>query len=486
MRRWVTLWISVGLVLPAPAAAHEIADGSATVIDTDMGLDDAVTLAMALQSPRERIVSIVACEGVAGRDTGIAYVERMVALFNRGDIALYAPVRTGAAKSAPAFRAFAEQAVSQALPGEAKRIRRPFAADAYVSEGGPTVVLVLGPLTNLAAALRDKPAIKDGIAHVVVAGGPEAATSWNAGFDPEALAAVKASGVSLTFVVGGEAARKPACWRAEELAFGAGTSIGEQFVRRLLADARVRRHYMERFASFHDELVFLYYAEAGLFSGSAEGKGVVAAKDGAGITGLFVRLIEEGRQRKDRVVFVDGVLPNEVFRKEVRQRKAGIIAKNGEVEWFAQILMNELHEHLGAYSVIGVKMGLRAAELLNAPQHGMRVVSHTAARPPVSCLNDGIIVSTGCTPGRGLFRHDPGPPGSAKVTFEYNGRRITLAIKQAYRERIRAKIKSLLDKHKLEDPAYWDGVRRFGLNIWEHWHRRELFDVVDAGVESER
>ncbi len=48
-------------------------------------------------------------------------------------------------------------------------------------------------------------------------------------------------------------------------------------------------------------------------------------------------------------------------------------------------------------------MGLRAAELLNAPPHAMTIVSSAPPTQPVSCLNDGLLVATGSTPGRGLF-----------------------------------------------------------------------------------
>ena len=199
----------------------------------------------------------------------------------------------------------------------------------------------------------------------------------------------------------------------------------------------------------------------------------------AGINNLFTRLLIDGRQGKDRVVFVEGSLPDGVLQKDVRDRKAGIIEKNGQTEWFAQLLMNEMHEHLGAYSVIGVKMGLRAAELLNAPQHGMRVISHIKPGPPASCLNDGVIVATGCTPGRALYSYEPREPATIAVSFECNGRRIMLELKEEYRLKIRNRIKELLEKHTLEDHEYWHGVRESGLDIWENWHRRDLFEVIE-------
>jgi pyrimidine-specific ribonucleoside hydrolase len=167
-----------------------------------------------------------------------------------------------------------------------------------------------------------------------------------------------------------------------------------------------------------------------------------------------------------------------MLQEDVRERRDAIIAANGEDEWFAMLLLNELHAHLGAYSILGVKMGLRAAELLNAPPHSVVVVSRAPATQPVSCLNDGLLVGTGSTPGRGLFVHEPGAAGTVEASFAYNRRRVTLRLKDDYRDRIRARIGELLGQYSLADQGYWDGVRVFGLEIWQDWHRRDLFEVT--------
>ncbi|MBU0638621.1 MAG: nucleoside hydrolase [Planctomycetes bacterium] len=466
-------------LLAAPAHAHDVVGGPVVVIDTDMGLDDAVTLALALQCPQINIGAIVACEGVAGREQAVTHVERMVELFNRRDIPVYAAPAEESDKPVPPFRSFAVGAVGAALPPPVPPFHQPFAPTAYLVEGHQTTVLVLGPLTNLAAALHANPDLRKHIAAVIVAGGPDPAESWNAAYDRAALAAVLDSDLPLKFVAPGPAGHKPVAWRQGELHLGRGTSIAESFFERLLSATRVREHYLERFASFHDELAFLYVVDATPFAPTAAAA-VLAPRDNQRLLELFTRCLVDGRQQKRRVVFADGPLPEQILRADVRQRQAAIIAKNGETEWFAQLLMNELHEHLGAYSVIGVKMGLRAAELLNAPQHAMQVTAFTPAGPPVSCINDGIIVATGCTPGRVLFTHVPGPPDTLRVRFTYNGRELTLTLKQEYRQKIRNEITRLLKHHTLADAAYWDGVRLFGLEIWENWHRQDLFAVVET------
>lgn len=479
--RYCLYGLLIVLIAALPTAAHDVENVPTVVIDSDLGIDDAVTLALALQCPQIRIAGVVACEGVTGRDASARTLGRMLNEFNRGDVPLYAAVAAGADKPAPPFRGLAEQTIGKALQGTPKN-PLPFTPKAYVDKrNDKTVVLALGPLTNIAAALKED-AVRNGIAAIMVQGPPDASKNWNIGRDPDAFAVVRGSGVRLQFVEAGPAATKPQAWKTNNGPSGQRTSIGEGLVARLFSDPSFVEHYTQgMLAQFTDELVFIACLDHDLFEMTEDGAGngqTLRPRDRNAILGCIMAILSEGRQAKNRVVFTGGSLPDTILQPDVRMRKAGMLTKNGETEWFAQLLMNELHEHLGSYSIIGVKMGLRAAELLNAPQHGMQVVSYSAAQPPVSCLNDGIIVATGSTPGRALFRHEPGPVGSTRVSFTCNGRQVTLSVKDEYRKKVQATIDELRKTHTLEDAEYWDGVRKASLDIWENWHRRDLFDIV--------
>jgi len=467
------------LVLVNAALAHEGEQPTPLVIDTDMGLDDAVALAVALQSPHVEIAAIVACEGAAGGQTAVAHLERMLDLFNRPDIPLYSSVTIASSKPAPPFRQFAEHAVRAALPTEAKPRRQPFSAEAYAQPASLTV-LALGPLTNLAAALQTTPAIKERIGRMIIAGPADPQKNWNLSYDPQAWHAVRASGLKLEFVADG-APCKPESWRQTAPAIGRNTSLGANFIRHLLAEAGVREHYVSRWPGFSDELTFLYCTDPDLFARNGQG-GVFIPRDPQALFATFAHDVANGRQHKRRVVLNDLALPEEMLCADLRQRREAIIAKNGEIEWFLELLTSELHDHLGAYSLIGAKMGLRAAELLNAPPHAMKVTSYSAAMPPVSCMNDGLIVASGSTPGRGLYKHEPGDAGSTRVRFEYNGRALVLSLKPEYSARIAADVRRLEREFGLARREYWEGVRRVALEIWENWHRGEIFEVLPGEV----
>jgi inosine-uridine nucleoside N-ribohydrolase len=473
-RALLGLAVAVVFVAAGPVAAHEDRASSPVVVDTDLGLDDVVALAMILQDPDLEVVAAIAGDGVADATTSADQLTRLVGGVNRGDVSVFA-APGDPAFPAPAFRSRAGRAIDAALPHGRATAALPFAQQAYLDAGHRTTVLALGPLTRIADAIEAEPALVDGIERVVVSGDPSDHDDWNLAADPDALEAIHSAAVEVVFVRPGDRGAKPAGWYTDHLEGGQHTSLGEAMLDRLLADPEVRVHYLDTLAAFHDELAALYLIKPELFDEVDDG--IVEPGNAAAAAAAIADALSRGRQRKDRVVFIDGPLPAAVLQDDVRARRDAILAANGPDEWFAQLLLNELHEHLGAYSIIGVKMGLRAAELLNAPQHAMTVVSSAPASQPVSCLNDGLLVSTGSTPGRGLFNHIPGPPGTVEASFTYNGRTVHLRLKVEYRVDIRTAIGELLEHFTLDDDEYWDGVRQLGLDIWQDWHRRDLFDI---------
>ncbi len=475
--RRLAVLAAVLLATAIPCASHDEEMRTPIIIETDLGLDDVVSLAMVLQSSSLEVAAVIANEGGAAPMTATEQLGGLLNFFNRGDVPLYRAMEESTA-AAPECRLRAQAIIGGALPDTATADPMAFTPRAYTIDGQRSTVLALGPLTQLTAALEAEPETAGGISRIIVAGDPERNDSWNLAWDPDAVVRVRKSGIPVVFVRPGPHGAKPSGWSPTHPSAAATTSLGATLVERMLEPPDARNHYLEDLSSFHDELVVLYLEAPGLFEEISPG--IVQPRASADASGTIAELLRRGRQHKDRVVFVDGPLPGEILRPDVLARREAILASNGSDEWFAQLLLNELHEHLGAYSIIGVKMGLRAAELLNAPQHAMTIVSSAPPSQPVSCLNDGLLVSTGSTPGRGLFTHLPGPPGTVEASFSYNGRTIVMRLKDSYRAKIVAAIQDLLARFTLEDDGYWLGVRELGLDIWQGWHRCDLFEVASA------
>jgi len=164
---------------------------------------------------------------------------------------------------------------------------------------------------------------------------------------------------------------------------------------------------------------------------------------------------------------------------DIEQSVNMIITKYGIDEWTSGVLANELHRHLGVFAIIGVKMGIRAREYFNTGVDEFKVVSSAGSIPPLSCMNDGIQVSTGATPGHGLLtvRNDSLPIPA--VEFTYMNRKIRLTLKPEITEKITSELKEINFIYGLDSNIYWELVRKNSIKYWLDYDRHEIFIIEE-------
>jgi pyrimidine-specific ribonucleoside hydrolase len=160
-----------------------------------------------------------------------------------------------------------------------------------------------------------------------------------------------------------------------------------------------------------------------------------------------------------------------------------VIERHGLEEWKAVFLTNELHRHLGIYSILGAKMGIRARELLRASVDELQVESHAGVKPPLSCMNDGLQVATGASLGRGTIRVEarPGRPGAV---FRHDDVILRLALKRAVGARIRADIRHTVSRFGKLTPEYFKQIRRLSLTYWYEMDRTKIFEESTDQAEG--
>ena len=166
-------------------------------------------------------------------------------------------------------------------------------------------------------------------------------------------------------------------------------------------------------------------------------------------------------------------LPDDIL--SIRQET---IDRFGLPEWEKCVLTNLVHGHLGIYSILGVKMGLLAMELLGADAHhpAVSVLSFAGNVPPMSCLNDGLQIGTGSTLGRGLISISPSTPSRPEAQFTFAGKTILLRLKPAFARQIEEDIRQAGERFG-QTPAYWQAVREAALRYWSTWDRRQIFEI---------
>ena len=197
------------------------------LIDTDTASDDAVALIMALRSPD---VSVLAITVVAGN----VPVEQATqnALYTVELCASTVPVFSGAA--APLIRPLEDAVWFHGRDGlgdhgyqpAARTAAAGFAVDAMVRTvaSNPGIeIITLGPLTNLALALRQWPQLAASVSRCVVMGGAPCcegnvtpAAEFNFWVDPEAARVVLRSQLPIE-LVGWQLSRGPAVVNAAEM-----------------------------------------------------------------------------------------------------------------------------------------------------------------------------------------------------------------------------------------------------------------------------
>ncbi|MEE4114941.1 MAG: nucleoside hydrolase [Marinilabiliaceae bacterium] len=155
-----------------------------------------------------------------------------------------------------------------------------------------------------------------------------------------------------------------------------------------------------------------------------------------------------------------------------------IISKHGDEEWRAAVLTNEIHQHLGIYSIVGVKMGIRAREFFKVGVDQMKVVSYAGSEPPLSCLNDGIQVSTGATIGHGLIEVQTENTGPA-VKFSYMGKSITIKLKDELAAELKVELQDLVLVNGLDSDIYWELLRQRAILYWKNLDRNEIFEISE-------
>ena len=120
-----------------------------------------------------------------------------------------------------------------------------------------------------------------------------------------------------------------------------------------------------------------------------------------GVKEALYDMINDTYVSERNVVFNRFPDQREMFNYDVRPIMDSAIARYGYDEWKANVMTDEFHGHLGVFSIVGAKMGIKAREFFGVGPDMLEVITYAGTEPPYSCLNDGIQVSTGATLGIG-------------------------------------------------------------------------------------
>jgi pyrimidine-specific ribonucleoside hydrolase len=174
-------------------------------------------------------------------------------------------------------------------------------------------------------------------------------------------------------------------------------------------------------------------------------------------------------------VFKDFPVDTALYKPDYARMLVETIMKFGFIEWKAICMTNEIHGHTGIYSIIGAKMGIRAMEYFNAGINNLAVTTFAGDTPPLSCLNDGIQISTGATIGQGLITVSDSIASSPSAIFEFNHQRVHFTLNPEIAQQMRDEIRYGVDNYGLQSAEYWIYIEKLAAEYWAKFDRNEIF-----------
>jgi inosine-uridine nucleoside N-ribohydrolase/formylmethanofuran dehydrogenase subunit E len=468
-----------------PAQPLPVKSNHTVIIDTDCAIDDMRAISLLLARPEIIIKAILLSDGSLPPCEGSEKVCSLLHEFNYDNI----PVACGEIIKGvnPPWREFNRQINWGKTPMNRVTDLKAadFLAEILRTSNDKIILISLGPLTNIAQLIKKNPSLLPKIEKIIWYNeSVKPLEGFNYECDRASADIAFNSGVRIDVISN---------LKNESAFFDLSVfEVCKQLKTRLatiLYSAHRQQAVYEKLKQNHfrlcDELVALYLTNPELF-----GMNIITDKlnvrfnkeyDIKGVREAICDMINGIYISERNVVFNRFPVNRELYSYDVRQIIDSAIARYGYDEWKANVMTDEFHGHLGVFSIVGAKMGIKARELLGAGPDMLEVLSYAGSRPPYSCLNDGIQVSTGATLGMGTIHLAADSTVRPSAVFTYKGRSIRISLKMEYLNKVDADINEGIIKFGLMDDGYWKLIRNNALKYWVEWDRNKIFEITETG-----
>jgi pyrimidine-specific ribonucleoside hydrolase len=186
------------------------------------------------------------------------------------------------------------------------------------------------------------------------------------------------------------------------------------------------------------------------------------------------KLLVSATQTNNRV-FISFPVDTALYKQNYSSMVNYTIKKYGLIEWKAITMTNEIHGHTGIYSIIGAKMGVRAMEYFNVGVNNMYVTTFAGKKPPLSCFNDGIQISTGATIGQGLISISDSVSNIPSAMFEFNNQKIQVSLKEEIARQMQNEIKYGIKTFGLLTDKYWLYIEELAIKYWRDFNKHRKY-----------
>jgi len=422
--------------------AHPWKPSHFVIVDTDGGLDDMKALCMLLSSPDVRVMAITVTQGFRSEEETYSKVRNMLNEFHHEGVIVVRSNDAGKVIS-----------------------------DAINNESSPIVFLALGSLKTVEENMNAVPGFKKKIKLIIWSNnGLPGTKGYNYNISPESAERVLADSIPVVVAgAGGEAFY-------DENTISEIAGVNTRYARKVTEIIKNNSDHQFAFTSF-DEMVPLYLHYPTLFTAKHYGRNTACMPDDVpALRKATVKILSGATVMKMQVMKAMPV-DTSLYMPDIQPFVTEILNKYGEDEWTSGVIANELHRHLGVFAIIGVKMGIRAREYFCTGVDEFHVTSNAGSTPPLSCMNDGLQVSTGATPGHGLLNVSNQEPFTPSAEFTYKGVTIKLILKKELAYKLMSELKEINFVYGLDSNVYWELVRKNTIKYWLQFDRNDIFDI---------
>lgn len=473
-----TLLLSI--VMSGQLFAHTGKPQHHVVIDTDGALDDMRAISMFLSSNEIRVLSITCSQGTLLPDSTAAKVNSLLSVFHHEGIQVGTAERTE--QQLPDWSSFAQN-ISWGNPSKKEVLNSHIDANYVLNRtteayGSKITFIALGSLKTYADWIKTNPQAIHQIDKIIWYNNLNIEDGFNFKVSPESFDYIRRTGIEL-IVVGNNSDR----FVIDDSYIKSISNVNSRYAKQIDVvhkRATVEKHMSQNNLKFWDDIVPLYLTTPILFESENKGN-IRLARINQNISASIVydvvgEILKSSIKTNNRV-FNSFPIDSSLYKPAYVGILNSTIKKFGLIEWKAISMTNEIHGHTGIYSIIGAKMGIRAMEYFNVGINNITVTTFAGHKPPLSCFNDGIQISTGATIGQGLISVSDSILTIPTATFEFNSVKVKIALKKEISELMQQDIKYGIKTYGLLTEKYWLYIEELAIRYWSDYSRIDVFDI---------
>lgn len=462
------------IVFPVSLYSHKRAHYN-IIIDTDGGIDDFRAISLFMASHEFNINAITSVDGVLETYQTSFYIEKLLKNFYHEGI----PIGKGKSYNA------SDKYRNHALPywenvfGKAEKKEFFNAVElinfCLLNSKKPSIIIALGPLTNIENLLKKYPENFQKIEMILWYADYSSITKisgYNYEQNKQAFDFLYNNHAPIKIISGTNLKYEN---NFIELCKEIDSPYADLMVKFFDTDTKLNNFY------YWDELTALYLLFPSIFDETITQDHFRFIKPKQGnYLDVLVTSILNSEKPHEGVVFNEIPSSGPFLINDINKYSKEIVKKYRYNEFKLVALTSEIHSHMGIYSILGAKAGLRVMEYLHIGLDEIEIISYAGTKPPISCFNDGLQVGTGSTLGYGTITVDPLSENKPSFIVNYRGRKYFFSIKESILAQIEKDITQLIDKYGLESDAYWIKLRELSIiNYWLGVSRFEMLDIKD-------